>query len=128
MGLAFGGGSGLYVASFNSGGGATVGVSDSVAANNNSGQTSQGAVSYGFRALSENHSPINLSLTRSQIVGNDSAVGAIFTNATVWLTQSTMTGNAKSISVDGGIINSFGDNSFVANGSSTSSLTPVGKN
>jgi hypothetical protein len=54
---------------------------------------------------------------------------AVGTNATLWLAQSTVTGNATGYISDGGaVINTYGDNYFAANGNPIgSSLTSISK-
>jgi hypothetical protein len=101
----------------------SVAVSNSVISNNNSGVT--------VTSLSD-PSGINVTLTRSQVVGNRSL--GIWVNgnspATLWLGQSTVAGNASGYTVGGdptfAIINSYGDN-FITDTNNTGSLTPVSK-
>jgi hypothetical protein len=105
----------------NNGTGATnVSVTDSVAANNARGFLVQSAA---------NHAVINVSLTQVLAEGNTIiGVMASTANATLWLAQSTVTGNASGFNASsGGVINSFGDNYFAANGTNTGSLTSVVK-
>jgi hypothetical protein len=95
-----------------------VGVVDSVAANNSS---------QGF-FIETSGSAINLSLTRALTEGNGIGVQATGTNATIWLAQSTVTGNAAGFNASSsGVINSYVDNYFAANGANTGSLISVGK-
>ena len=112
---------GLYVGGLNGTGALTVAVTDSVAAN---------SPSQGFIVQSgSGHSVSNLSVTHSLAEGNSIGVEALGPNATLWLAQSTLTGNVLhgfSASL-GGVINSFVDNYFANNGANTGSLTSVGK-
>jgi len=80
----------------------TVSVVDSVAANKG----------FGFLAsAAANHSITNVSLTHSQAASNSIGVGAQGANATIWLAQSTVTGNGNGFSATGGaVIKSYGDN------------------
>lgn len=116
---------GLFVYAVNGTGPVSVAVTDSVAANGNSfnGNT-------GFDVESgTNRSVSNLSLTHSLAVGNAIGVAAGSSNATLWLAQSTVTGNGTGYSAsNGGVIKSYGDNYLAAgNGSNTGSLTSVGR-
>jgi hypothetical protein len=99
----------------------SVGVTDSVAANN----SGDGFAAAGAAA----HSVSGLSLTHSLAVGNGIGVEALGTNATIWLAQSTITGNASAFSASmGGVINSYGDNYIgAANGAPTGSFANVVK-
>jgi hypothetical protein len=95
-----------------------VGVVDSVAANNGS---------QGF-FIETSGSAINLSLTHTLTEGNGIGVQATGTNATIWLAQSTVTGNTTGFNASSsGVINTFQDNYFTNNGPNTGSLTNVGK-
>jgi hypothetical protein len=80
----------------------TVSVVDSVAANKG----------FGFLAsAAANHSVTNVSLTHSQAASNSIGIAAQGANATLWLAQSTVTGNAVGFETNsGGRINSYGDN------------------
>jgi hypothetical protein len=79
-------------------------------------------------ASSAGHSVANLSLTHILAVGNGGGIIAQGTNATLWLAQSTITGNSFGYNANtGGIINSYGDNYFVANPNNGGILTPVAK-
>jgi hypothetical protein len=61
-------------------------------------------------------------------VGNQAGVLAQGTNATLWLAQSTITGNGSGYTANmGGVINSYGDNYFSANPLNSGSLTAVTK-
>jgi hypothetical protein len=108
---------GLFVWGANGTGAINVAVTDSVAANSNkfSGNT-------GFEVEGG-----NLSLTHSLAVGN--AVGvATSQNSTIWLAQSTLTGNVVGYDASSGAIKSYGDNYLLAgNGSNLGTLTSVGK-
>ena len=97
-----------------------VGVVDSVAANNGS---------QGFFVETTGSAVSNLSLTRTLAEGNGAGVQATGSNATIWLAQSTVTGNSGHgfVAASSGVINSFGDNYFAANGPNTGSLTSVSK-
>ena len=119
-GLYNNGEAGLLVGGDNGTGDLKVSVTDSVASNNNVGFLVQS---------SANHSFSNLSLTHSQAAGNGVGVEAVSTNATLWLAQSTVTGNANGFFISlPAVINSYGDNYINNNnGPSTGSLTPVGK-
>jgi hypothetical protein len=116
-----GNGTGLFVLGAVGTGALTVSVTDSVAANNSSA---------GFMVQSAtSHSVSNLSLTHSLAEGDSTGVEASGANATLWLAQSTVTGNSAHgfVATSSGIINSFGDNYFAANGATTGSLTNVVK-
>jgi hypothetical protein len=119
-------GPGLFVDGSNGTGALTVGVTDSVAANN---AASSGSIGSGFIVHSAaNQSVSNLSLTHALTEGNGFGVSAIGANATLWLAQSTMTGNGTGFSASsGGVINSYGDNYFATNGANSGSLTGVSK-
>jgi hypothetical protein len=102
-------------------GGISVTVTDSVADNN---------FNSGFEVDSNTGQSVsNLALTQVQTAGNGTGVAATGANATLWLGQSTVfrNGTAYNAESDAVIINSFGDNSFVRNGSGTGSVTPVSK-
>jgi hypothetical protein len=116
---------GLFVWGANGTGALEVGVTDSVAANGNNynGNT-------GFDVESgTNHSVSNLSLTHCLTVGNAIGLAAGSSNATLWLAQSTATGNGQGFSVgNGGVIKTYLDNYLAAgNGSNLGTLTTVGK-
>ena len=96
-----------------------VAVTDSIAANN---------FTTGFLVESVGGQVTNLSLTHSLTEGNGTGVEASGTNATLWLAQSTVTGNVTAgFNNSGGVINTFQDNYFTANGPNTGSSTNVGK-
>jgi len=97
----------------------SVTVTDSVASNNGS---------QGFFANSTAGAGgiVNMTLTRSLVVDNAVGVEAQGTNATIWLAQSTVTGNGSGYLASGGTLNTFGDN-YIANGGNSGSLTPVSK-
>jgi Right handed beta helix region len=107
---------GLQVDGTNGTGAISVTVTDSVAANN---------FDSGFEIDSASaHSVVNLSLTQVQTAGNGTGVTASGNNATLWLAHSTVANNAAGYSAQSnGVINSYGDNYFVNNGTSTGSLT-----
>jgi hypothetical protein len=117
-------GNGLFVNGFGGTGGLFVAVTDSVAANN--GFAGLGS---GFEVASTTgHSISNLSLTHSLVEGNIIGVQANGPASTLWLAQSTLTGNASGFSTaSGGVINTYLDNYNTSNGAGTGSLTPVGK-
>jgi len=97
-----------------------VAVTDSSAAHGN----------FGFVVASAaGQSVTSLSLTHTLAEGNSNAgVRALGTNSTLWLAQSTVTGNTASFDVEsGGVINSYGDNYFSANGVPTGSLSTATK-
>jgi FG-GAP repeat/Divergent InlB B-repeat domain len=96
-------------------------VTNSVAANN---------FNSGFEVDSNTGQSVsNLTLTQVQSAGNGTGIAATGANATLWLAQSIVAGNAVAYKAQSNavVINSFGDNSFANNGSGTGSLTPVGK-
>ena len=91
---------------------------DSVAANN-------GLLGFGAASDTSN-STTNVTLTHSLAEGNGTGVEAVGVNATLWLAQSTVTGNADGFNASSsGVIDTFQDNSFANNGANTGSLTPV---
>jgi hypothetical protein len=96
-----------------------VGVTDSVAANNSTGFSVQS---------NAGHAVISLSLTHTAASGNSLGlqVGA---NATLWLAQSTLSGNLPDFAISpGGAIMSYGDNYLVDPGFINSgTLTSVAK-
>ena len=114
---------GLFVYAPSGTGAANVAVTDSVAANGNSfnGNT-------GFAVLGNSH-VANLSLTHCLAVGNAIGISAESTNSTLWLAQSTVTGNAAGYEAsNGGVIKSYGDNYLLAgNGSNGGTLTIISK-
>jgi hypothetical protein len=94
----------------------TIAVTDSVAANN---------TARGFSIVSSTSHPVsNLSLSHVLAEGNPIGVLAEV-NATLWLAQSTVTGNTVNgfFVNTGAVINSFGDNYFGNNGPNAGSLT-----
>ena len=96
------------------GGTIIIAVTDCVAASNGD---------IAFRINSGNVGAINLSLTHCLIANNSVGVQAAKVNATIWLAQSTLTGNAAGyMAAIGGVVNSFADNYFVANGPNTGLL------
>ncbi len=111
---------GLDVQGLNGTGNISVAVTDSVAANNTNGYVALSTIG---------HSVTDLSLTHSLAEGNGIGVLAQGSNASIWLAQSTATGNATVYSViPGGVINSYGDNYLAAaNGAPTGSLTSATK-
>jgi hypothetical protein len=113
--------SGLFVQGLTSTGPISVAVTDSVAANGEGGFLVES---------SAGHSVTNVSLTHSVAIGNSSyGVQAFGTNATIWLAQTTLTGNASGFMArNGGVVASYGDNYLgAANGTPTGSLTGTGK-
>ena len=113
---------GLYVDGTLGTGAINVTVTDSVAANN---------AFFGFLVQSSTgHSASNLTLTHVLAEGNNFAGISASTgaNATLWLAQSTVTGNAAGFVVSpGDVINTYGDNYFNNNGPSTGLLTPTAR-
>jgi len=95
----------------------TVGVTDSVFAGNTNG----------VRA-NPGQSNNDISLTRVQVTGNTIGVLATGTNATILLAQSTVTGNIQEFSAtSNGVVATYGDNYFRANGIGFGALTPATK-
>src|SRR5262249_41083356 len=93
----------------------TVTVTDSASAHNGFGYIVQSSIA---------HSVSNLLLPRSTAVGNGSGVQVGGTNATIWMTQSTVAGNTVGYNAAGpGVINSYGDNSIDANGGNVGFLS-----
>jgi hypothetical protein len=114
-----GGGEGLYVSGAVTTGPIDVAVTDSVVSNS--------FISIEVTS-SSGHSVANLSLTHTLVVGNGGGVLAQGTNATLWLAQSTITGNGSGYNANiGGVVNSYGDNYFANNPSNSGVLTPVTK-
>jgi hypothetical protein len=98
------GGAGLLVQGSFGTGPIHVGVTDSVAANNSTGFSVQSSASHAF---------ISLSLTRAAASGNSIGL-KVSENATLWLAQSTLSGNLPDFAISpGGVIMSFGDNYLV---------------
>jgi hypothetical protein len=94
-------------------GAATLTVTNSVAANNSA---------YGFLVQSASGQSLNLSLTDSLIEGNGIAgVEAFGAGVTIWLAQSTLTGNGVSTWASVGVINTYLNNHI-----DTSNGAPVG--
>jgi hypothetical protein len=114
------GGDGLLVTGLDGRGTITVAVTDSVAVHN-------GLV--GFHVDSPAGYPVSkLSLTHSLAAGNVTGIEANEANATLWLAQSTVTGNGTGYNASlGGTIFSYGDNYFAANGGNTGILSSVSK-
>ena len=109
---------GLLLAGGGGTGPLTVGVTDSVAANN-------GSQGY-FVESSSAHSVSNLSLTHSMAEGNGTGVQANGPNSTIWLAQSTVTGNGIGFDDNAGtgVIKTYGDNYLqAANGSNSGTLS-----
>ncbi len=99
----------------------SVTVTDSVAANN---------FTSGFEVASDSANSVsNLSLTQVQTAGNGTGVTASGNNATLWLAHSTVAGNTSHglQASGGGVINSFGDNSFANNGGNSGASSSVPK-
>jgi hypothetical protein len=112
---------GLQLIGTSSTGAISITVTDSVAANNSTG---------GFEVDSDlANSVSNLSLTQVEATGNGVGLIASGGNATVWLAKSAVAGNSGGgfQATSGGIINSFGDNSFAKNGANTGMLGPATK-
>ena len=97
-----------------------VAMTNSVISNNPAGGVS----------VSSNQSAASLYLTHVQVTNNPSVgVQSIGSNATVWIGQTTITGNPThgyNIS-NGGAINSFDDNYIADNGSNSGMLGTAGK-
>jgi hypothetical protein len=115
--------SNFFVNGANGSGAINVAVTDSVAAN---GNTFNGNT--GFE-IESGLSVSNLSLTHCLVVGNSVGVAAGSSHATLWLAQTTVTGNGQGFSQsNGGVIMTYGDNYLAAsNGASLGTLTSVGK-
>ena len=107
-------------AAISSTGNIKVGMTDSVAANNTfAGVALNNTGATGFS---------NVSLTHSLVEGNSVGLLGEGTGGTIWLAQSTLTGNATSFELlANSVINTFSDNYFAANGNPTGSLTPMGR-
>jgi hypothetical protein len=100
-------------------GGLYVAVTDSVSANNQEGFTVQ---------TFTGQSVVNFSVTHSLVEGNVIGLSASGTNATLWLAQSTLTGNAAGFQLFfSATIQSFLDNYITANGANMGSLTAATK-
>ena len=113
-------GDGLVAQGTSGTGAITVAVTDSVTASNG----------FGVAVITTTgHSVTDVSLTRTTISGNGTGVYASATNATVWLAQSTLTGNPVPYNIAiGAIIDTYGDNYIdSSNGAPTGSLTSVGR-
>ena len=109
-------------AAISSAGNITVGMTDSVAANN----TFAGVVLNNTGATGSS----DVSLTHSLVEGNSVGLLGEGTGGTIWLAQSTLTGNATSFELStNAAINTFSDNYFAGNGlpSPGSTLTPKGR-
>jgi len=116
-GLYGNGDSGLFVTGSSGTGALTVAVTDTVAANNSTGF---------FVASSTGKSISNLSLTHVMAEGNSHVgVEAFGAMATLWLAQSTLTGNGASyIASSPAVLNTYGDNYIdTSNGPPIGSLT-----
>jgi hypothetical protein len=104
--------------SLTGGGSVAIAVTDSVAANNGD---------RGFVINSGNVGTINLLLTRCQVANNAAGVEAVKVGATIWLAQSTLTGNASGyLRTIGGVVNSYGDN-YITDTNNTGALVNVSK-
>ena len=113
----YGNGTGLVV--FGGTGPADVAVKDSIAANNATG------FSAGF---SGGTAVANVSLMHVQASGNTAnGIEAGGSGTTVWLAQSTVAGNGAGWNIAGATIDSYGDNYFSANGTSTGVLSVATK-
>jgi hypothetical protein len=111
---------GLGVDGTNGTGAITVAVTDSVAAQGPNG-------SAGFSVLSgAGHSTVNVALTRVTAASSATGLQVTGNNATVSLTQSAIVGNTSGgyFVGSGGVITTFGDNTFTANGGNFGPLTP----
>jgi hypothetical protein len=118
----YGNGTGLQVTGTSGTGALDVAVTDSVSSNGTAG-------SIGFFVQSTTaHSVSRLVLTRVMASGNVVGVAAQGANATLRLTQSTVTAIATGYSASSsGVIFSYGDNTIDDNGSNTGTLTSAAK-
>jgi hypothetical protein len=98
----------------------SVGLTDSVVANSFlNGLLIQSAAG---------HSPARLALTRTTVSGNGIGAEAFGANATIRLTQSTLTANLTGYSATtGGVIFSYGDNAIDDNAGNSGTLTSTSK-
>jgi hypothetical protein len=116
------GDSGLFVVGTSGTGALTVAVTDTVAANGTTGF---------FVGSDTGKSITNLSVTRVLAEGNSfSGVTASGANATLWLAQSTLSGNAAGYIIFNGpaVLNSYGDNYIdKSNGPPAGTLTSFAK-
>jgi hypothetical protein len=83
----------------NSTGALTVGVSDSVVANN-----------VGGVVVNSSSSNVSVLLTRVLVAGNETGLESLGSQAVLWLAQSTLTGNSSEFAENAGAINSYVDN------------------
>jgi hypothetical protein len=122
VGLYDNGTSGL-TADGNAGTGAlNVAVRDSIAAHGSGVGTTGFAVQSGA-----GQSPSTLILTRAKATGNNIGISATGTQATLWLAQSTVTGNVNGYTNTSAAIRSYGDNAIDDNGSNVGSLSSATK-
>jgi hypothetical protein len=99
-------GTGIDVNGNNSSGPIDVTVTNTVASNSSAGFS-----------VSSNGSITGISLTRVEAVGNQTGVGVLGAKASMWLGQSTVTGNTTPYSItQSGTLTTFQDNFFSDNG------------
>jgi hypothetical protein len=111
-------GTGVDVNGNNSTGPLNVTVTDTVAANNSGGFS-----------VSSSHSAASAVLTRVQVVGNQTGVSALGIDASLWLGQSTVTGNGTPYAAtQNGTIITFQDNFFNDNGAAIGATSPTSTN
>jgi hypothetical protein len=97
-------------------------VSDTVAANGADSTNGEGV------SVLAGGSNIHLTLSRVTMSGNNVGVTLSGEPASAWLEQCTITGNTMGYkSVDGAVINTYGDNYIHANGSNSGNLSSVSK-
>jgi hypothetical protein len=97
---------GIFVSGAMNGGTINASVTDSVAANN---------AGVGFLVASTTTTPAGLMVVRSLAANNGTGLSAQGANATLRLTQSTVTGNTTSWSAPAAILRSYGDNNIDGN-------------
>jgi hypothetical protein len=108
---------GLAISGFNGTGTIDATATDSVAAGN---------TIVGFQsATTVGNAATNLLLFRSVAANNVTGIEAFGTGATLWIGQSTVTGNATGWSNSGGVLQSAGTNLIVGNTAGQSQLPPV---
>jgi len=86
----------------------TATVTDSVSANNGNRGILVGTIT--------GHSPVNVSLTRTQVLGNSTGLELNGSPVTVWVAQSTISGNTTTgySAVNGAVLNSYSNNFLAA--------------
>jgi hypothetical protein len=83
-----------------------------------------GNTGFGLNANSFGFSTVNVMVRNSTMTNNSAGLGSQGATTTVWLTRSTITGNASDFEqTSGGVLLSYADNNIVGN--TTSSLTPA---